>query len=175
MCGIWLRPETRAETRVFLKSETKTDRKPAVKITLQYKRSSAFCEKGKIARKKFQWLKREIFRFAIFWRKAHRCWSKQAQVTAVWTAESYIGFLYKLCWLIMWSMMQWLEHLTGIPSNVRSPTYKTKGVYSSGEDMASQYKASGKITYGSLFANSQGSSKWESSGFGYQTEITMAS
>ena len=38
---------------MFLKSETKTDRKPAVKITLQYKLSSAFCEKGKIARKKF--------------------------------------------------------------------------------------------------------------------------
>ena len=37
---------------MFLKSETKTDRKPTVKITLQYKRSSAFCEKGKIARKK---------------------------------------------------------------------------------------------------------------------------
>ena len=37
---------------MFLKSETKTDRKPAVKITLQYKLSSAFCEKGKIARKK---------------------------------------------------------------------------------------------------------------------------
>ena len=46
------RPETRAEIRVFLKSETKTDRKPAVKITLQYKLSSAFCEKGKIACKK---------------------------------------------------------------------------------------------------------------------------
>ena len=30
---------------------------PAVKITLQYKRWSAFCEKGKIARKKFQRLK----------------------------------------------------------------------------------------------------------------------
>ena len=58
--------ETRAETRVFLKSETKTDRKPAVKITLQYKRWSAFCEKGKIARNKFQQLNREIFRFAIF-------------------------------------------------------------------------------------------------------------
>ena len=37
---------------MFLKSETKTDRKPAVKMTLQYKRSSAFCEKGKIALKK---------------------------------------------------------------------------------------------------------------------------
>ena len=84
LCGIWSRPETRAETRVFLKSETKTDRKAAVKITLRNKRSSAFCEKGKIAPKEFQWLKRQIFRFAIFWRKAHRCWSKQAQVTAVW-------------------------------------------------------------------------------------------
>ena len=50
---------------MFLKSETKTDRKPAVKITLQYKRSSAFCEKGKSARKTFQRLKREIFPFAI--------------------------------------------------------------------------------------------------------------
>ena len=59
-------PETRAETRVFLKSETKTDRKPAVKITLQYKLSSAFCEKGKIAGKKCLELKREIFRFAVF-------------------------------------------------------------------------------------------------------------
>ena len=58
--------ETRAETRVFLKSETKTDRKPAVKITLQYKRSSAFYKKGKIARKKIQQLKKKIFRFAIF-------------------------------------------------------------------------------------------------------------
>ena len=58
--------ETRAETRVFLKSETKTDWKPAVKITLQYKRSSAFCEKGKIDRKKIQQLNKEIFRFAIF-------------------------------------------------------------------------------------------------------------
>ena len=48
------KPETRAGTRVFLKSETKTDRKPAVKITLQYKRSGAFCEKGKIARKKLR-------------------------------------------------------------------------------------------------------------------------
>ena len=52
--------ETRAETRVFLKSETKTDRKPAVKITLQYKRWSAFCEKGKIARKKLQQLNRDL-------------------------------------------------------------------------------------------------------------------
>ena len=51
---------------MFLKSETKTDRKAAVKIKLRYKRSSAFCEKGKIARKEFQPLKREIFRFAIF-------------------------------------------------------------------------------------------------------------
>ena len=58
--------ETRAETRVFLKSETKTDRKPAVKITLQYKRWSAFWEKGKIDRKKNQQLKRRLFRFAIF-------------------------------------------------------------------------------------------------------------
>ena len=58
-------PETRAGTRVFLKSETKTDRKPAVKITLQYKRSITFCEKGKIAPKKFQPLKREIFRFDL--------------------------------------------------------------------------------------------------------------
>ena len=58
--------ETRAETRVFLKSETKTDRKPAVKITLHYKRWSAFCGKGKIARKNFQQLKKNIFRFAIF-------------------------------------------------------------------------------------------------------------
>ena len=30
---------------MFLKSETKTDRKPAVKITLQYKLSNALCEK----------------------------------------------------------------------------------------------------------------------------------
>ena len=52
--------ETRAETRVFLKSETKTDRKPAVKITLQYKRWSAFCEKGKIARKTLQQLNRDL-------------------------------------------------------------------------------------------------------------------
>ena len=37
---------------MFLKSETKSDRKPAVKIPLQYKLSSAFCEKGKIAGKK---------------------------------------------------------------------------------------------------------------------------
>ena len=51
---------------MFLMSETKTDLKPTVKITLQYKRSSAFCEKGKIARKKFQQLAREIFQFAIF-------------------------------------------------------------------------------------------------------------
>ena len=35
-----------------LKGETKTDRKPAVKITLQYKLSSAFYEKEKITRKK---------------------------------------------------------------------------------------------------------------------------
>ena len=51
---------------MFLKSETKTDRKPAVKITLQYRRSSAFCEKGKIARKNFQRLKREIFDLLSF-------------------------------------------------------------------------------------------------------------
>ena len=38
---------------MFLKSKTKTDRKPAVKVTLQYKLSSAFYEKGKIARKTF--------------------------------------------------------------------------------------------------------------------------
>ena len=44
---------------MFLKSETKTDRKPAVKITLQYKLSSTFCRKGKIACKKFSRLKRE--------------------------------------------------------------------------------------------------------------------
>ena len=46
---------------MFLKSETKTDRKPAVKMTLQYKRSSAFCEKGKIALKKMLELKTDIF------------------------------------------------------------------------------------------------------------------
>ena len=65
---------------MFLKSETKTDRKLAVKITLQHKLpsafcekgkiarklSSAFCEKGKIARKKFLGLERDIFRFAVF-------------------------------------------------------------------------------------------------------------
>ena len=51
---------------MFLKSETKTERKPAVKITLRYRRSSVFCEKGKIAGKEFQPLKREIFPFAIF-------------------------------------------------------------------------------------------------------------
>ena len=45
---------------MFLKNETKTERKPAVKITLQYKRSSAFCEKGKIAGKKFQRIKRDL-------------------------------------------------------------------------------------------------------------------
>ena len=56
----------KAGTLVFLKSETKTDRRPAVKITLQYKLSSAFCGKVKIARKKFQRLKREVFRFAVF-------------------------------------------------------------------------------------------------------------
>ena len=50
----------------FLRARQKTDRKAAVKITLRYKRSSAFCEKGKIARKDFQRLKTEIFRFAIF-------------------------------------------------------------------------------------------------------------
>ena len=43
---------------MFLKNETKTDRKPAVKLTLQYKRSSAFCEKGKIARKKISAIKK---------------------------------------------------------------------------------------------------------------------
>ena len=42
---------------MFLKSKTKTDRKPAVKITLQYKLSSAFCEMGKIARKN-SWIKK---------------------------------------------------------------------------------------------------------------------
>ena len=51
---------------MFLKSETKTDRKPAVKIMLQYKRSSAFCEKGKIARRKFQPLKERSFDFLSF-------------------------------------------------------------------------------------------------------------
>ena len=89
--GSFFSLETRTETHVFLKSETKTDRKPAVKITLQYKLSSAFCEKWKIACKKFEQLKREIFRFAIFWRKAHRFWSKEAQVTAVWNE----GFLWQ--------------------------------------------------------------------------------
>ena len=44
--------KTRAETRVFLKSETKTDRKLVVKSTLQFKLSSAFCKKVKIAGKK---------------------------------------------------------------------------------------------------------------------------
>ena len=58
--------ETRVETRVLRKSETKTDRKSAGKITLQYKLSSAFCEKGKIARKKFLQLKRELFRFPVY-------------------------------------------------------------------------------------------------------------
>ena len=43
---------------MFLKSETKTDRKAAVKITLRYKRSSAFCEKGKITRKKVSAIKK---------------------------------------------------------------------------------------------------------------------
>ena len=43
---------------MFLKSGTKTDRKPAVKITLKCKRSSAFCEKGKIARKKMSAIKK---------------------------------------------------------------------------------------------------------------------
>ena len=42
----------------FLKSETKTDRKPAVKITLQYKLLSAFCQKGKIAHKKISVIKK---------------------------------------------------------------------------------------------------------------------
>ena len=51
---------------MFLKSETKTDRKPAVKITLQYKGSSAFCEKGKIAGKKFQRLKDRSFDLLSF-------------------------------------------------------------------------------------------------------------
>ena len=51
---------------MFLKSETKTDRKPAVKITLQYKRSIAFCEKGKIAPKKFQPLKERSFDLLSF-------------------------------------------------------------------------------------------------------------
>ena len=51
---------------MFLKSETKTDRKPTVKITLEYKRSSAFCEKGKIARKKFQQLKERSFDLLSF-------------------------------------------------------------------------------------------------------------
>ena len=51
---------------MFLKSEIKTDRKPAVKITLQYKRSSAFCEKGKIARKKFQRFKERSFDLLSF-------------------------------------------------------------------------------------------------------------
>ena len=76
---------------MLLKSETKNDRKPAVKITLQYKLSSAFCEKEKIARKNCLELKREIFRFAVFWRGAHRFWSKQAEVTAVWN----LGFLWQ--------------------------------------------------------------------------------
>ena len=49
-----------------LKSETKTHRKPAVKITLQYKLSSAFCEKGKIARKKFLQLKERSFDLLSF-------------------------------------------------------------------------------------------------------------
>ena len=66
------------------KSNTKIDLKPAVKITLQYKRSSAFYEKGKIAWKTFLGSKRKIFWFPVFWRKAHRFWSKQAEVTAVW-------------------------------------------------------------------------------------------
>ena len=51
---------------VFLKSKTKTDQKPAVKITPQYKLSSAFCEKVKIVRKKILRSKREIFRFPVF-------------------------------------------------------------------------------------------------------------
>ena len=43
---------------MFLKSETKADLKPAVKITLQYKLSNAFCEKENIAGKKFLQLKK---------------------------------------------------------------------------------------------------------------------
>ena len=66
LCGIWSRPETRAETRLFLKSETKTDRKAAVKITLRYKRSSAFCEKGKSARKEFRDEKERSFDLLSF-------------------------------------------------------------------------------------------------------------
>ena len=46
---------------MFLKSKTKTDRKPAVKVTLQYKLSSAFYEKGKIARKTFFIIKKRSF------------------------------------------------------------------------------------------------------------------
>ena len=53
-------PETRAETRLFLKSETKTDRKAAVKITLRYKRSSAFSKREKSLVKNFGIKKRDL-------------------------------------------------------------------------------------------------------------------
>ena len=43
---------------MFLKNETKTDRKLAVKIMLQYKLSSVFCEKGKVAGKKISAIKK---------------------------------------------------------------------------------------------------------------------
>ena len=70
---------TRGETRVFLKSETKTDRKLAVKITLQYKLSSAFCEKAKIVAIK----KRDL---------SISCLLKESASILEQTSRSYSGF-----------------------------------------------------------------------------------
>ena len=51
---------------MFLKSETKTDLKPTVKITLQYKRSSAFCEREKSPVKSFSNKKKRSFNLLSF-------------------------------------------------------------------------------------------------------------
>ena len=57
---------------MFLKIETKTDRKPAVKITLQYKLSSAFCEKEKIAGKKISGIRKELLAGElVLWEPTH--------------------------------------------------------------------------------------------------------
>ena len=68
---------------MFLKNETKTDRKPAVKITLQHKLSSAFCEKGKIAGKKMSAVRKRDFAIC--------CLLKESASTLEQTSRNYGG------------------------------------------------------------------------------------
>ena len=79
--SLWL--ENIGETRVFLKSKTKLDRKRLSKSRSSTNFQARFVRREKLLVEKFCNKKEKIFRFPVFWRKAHRFWSKQAEITAV--------------------------------------------------------------------------------------------